>query len=288
MPTVLTPQGWVKVADTPKKRRTVAVDPAENLKGPLAYFSCKRTPPKVFPGVLHVPAGGKGRGSGPREAFPYDLNASPEKLRAQGRLKQHSQLDNVKIGGKNRTVSAPVRGMHMDDYDDRYAYYSDEDGAAEAGAVIPAPRSPRRRHAQSPPSSPSPSRVAVAAAVAAATNARSSSRYTDSDSKHQQRHHHHHHKSRHHHYDDSSSISSSSTSSSSYRSHQSHERARPVHAAPQPPVIMYATAPPPMPSGPRSYYNSPFDSGPRHAPPSSASGRSMSYSWYNATTPLNL
>ncbi|KAK5057886.1 hypothetical protein LTR84_011887 [Exophiala bonariae] len=292
MPTILTAQGWVKVAESPTKRRTVAIDPAENLKGPLAYFSCKRTPPKVFPGVLHLPTGGKGTGAvkGPREAFPYDLNASPEKLRAQGRLKHNSQIDKVKIGGKNRTVSAPMPVMHMDDCDDAHAYYSDEDGAAEAGAVVPPPRSSRRRESPVRSSSPSPSSAAIAAARAATNNPRSS-RHTDDDSKPHSRHH--HHKSRHHHHhDDASSVSSRSTASStsSYHSHHSHERARPVQAAPQP-IIMYATAPPPMPS---SYYNNPYDSGPRHAharaPPSTggSSARSMSYSWYNATTPLNL
>lgn len=294
MPTILTPQGWVKVAESPTKRRTVAVDPAEGLKGPLEYFSCKRSPPKVFPGVLHLPTGGKNTGAvkGPREAFPYDLNASPEKLRAQGRLKHNSQVEKVKIGGKNRTVSAPVPGMHVDDYDDAHAYYSDEDGAAEAGAVVHTSRSSRRRQPPARTSSPSPSPTpaAVAAARAASTTSRSS-RPVDSDSKP----HRHHHKSRHHHHDDASSVSSRSTASStsSYRSHHSHERARPVQAAAPPPIIMYATGPPPMP---QSYYNSPYDSGPRHAharaPPStggsSASGRSMSYSWYNATTPLNL
>jgi hypothetical protein len=262
MPTILTPQGWVKVAESPTKRRTIAVDPADALKGPLAYFSCKRSPPKVYPGVLQLPTGvtGGGKRSTSREAFPYDLNASPEKLRAQGRGLHSSQVEKVKIGGKNRTVSAPVPEMHIEEND---PYYSEKEQH-------------RSRHGHSPPSSPSP--------VAASHSSR------HHESKHSKHHHHKHRSHRHH--DDVSSVSSGSTSSSSssssYRSHHSHERARPIQAAPQPPIIMYTTAPPlPAPSGPR-YYN--YES-PRHAhppPPSTGSARSMSYSWYNATTPLNL
>lgn len=262
MPTILTPQGWVKVAESPTKRRTVAVDPADALKGPLEYFSCRRSPPKAFPGVLHLPAGATGgrKHSSSREAFPYDLNASPEKLRAQGRGNHiSSQVEKVKIGGKNRTVSAPVPQMHVKEND---PYYSE------------AEEQHRSRHRHSPPPSPSAIR---------------SSRHHES--KHSKHHHDKHRSHRHH--DDMSSASSGSTcsssSSSSYRSHRSHERTRPIQAAPQPPIIMYTTAPPaPAPSGPR-YYN--YDSSPRHAhqpPPSTGSARSMSYNWYNATTPLNL
>ncbi|KEF62731.1 uncharacterized protein A1O9_00704 [Exophiala aquamarina CBS 119918] len=259
MPTILTPQGWVKVAESPTKRRTIAADPSDALKGPLAYFSCKRSPPKVYPGVLHLPTGATGgKHSGPKEAFPYDLNASPEKLRAQGRINHSSQVEKVKIGGKNRTVSAPV---HHD------PYYSEEEGEEEE---VMEHRSSRHKHS-SPPASPT----------------RSSRHHESRPGKH------HKHRS-HNYHDDMSSVSSgSTTSSSSYssssRSHRSHERARPVQAAPQTPIIMYAAGPPPPPADPRYYDN--YDI-PSHAhrppPPSTGSARSMSYSWYNATTPLNL
>jgi len=265
MPTVLTPQGWVKVAESPNKRRTVAaVDPADALKGPLAYFSCKRSPPKVFPGVLHLPAGvtGGGKHSTPKEAFPYDLNASPEKLRAQA-------LERIKMGGKNRTVSAPVPEMHLDE-----PYQSEEEEE-----VMIEHRSSRHK-TPSPPPSPT----------------RSSRHHGSQSSKHSHHHHHHHHKHRSHHHDDVSSVSSGSTrsSSSSYssssRSHRSHERSRPTQTVPQAPLIMYtAGPPPPMPAGPRYYpaYDIPSPAH-RPPPPSTGSARSMSYSWYNATTPLNL
>lgn len=263
MPTILTPQGWVKVAELPNKRRTVAADPADALKGPLAYFSCKRSPPKVFPGVLHLPAGvtGGGKHSTPKEAFPYDLNASPEKLRAQGQINHGSQVEKVKIGGKNRTVSAPVPEMHIEEHD-HHPYHSEEEEVVEH-------RSSRHKHS-SPPASPT----------------RSSRHHESKSSRH------HKHRSHNRHHDDMSSVSSGSTrssssSSSSYRSHRSHERARPVQAAPQAPIIMYAAGPPPPPAG--SHYYTSYDS-PAHRPPppSTGSARSMSYSWYNATTPLNL
>jgi hypothetical protein len=86
---------------------------------------------------------------------------------------------------------------------------------------------------------------------------------------------------------------SSISSSSSRRSHSRH-RPAPVEATPRA-VSMYAhhhvSPPVPMGGGYHSHHAPPpampYTSA-YNPPPPPSSGRSMSYSWYNATTPLNL
>ena len=221
MPTVLTPQGWVKVAPAPRKKPVVQ-NPKVALRGPLAYLACQPQAPQANAG------GGGVKGKAP---FPYDLNANPEKLKRQSQRTA------------NRTVSAPL--MHGALHHSK----EEEDQHSELEIEI---RSPSRTKPKS-----------------------KISRYRD---------------------DDSHSIASSSSSSSSRsgghtsRSYDRH-RPRPVEARPHPPPI--------APSN--HYYATPYNhyvthssssqmpvhmSMPMPMPPNS--GRSLSYSWYNATTPLNL
>ncbi|EXJ94858.1 hypothetical protein A1O1_03256 [Capronia coronata CBS 617.96] len=220
MPTVLTPQGWVKVAAAPRKKKVTTYDPAEALKGPLAYFSCQP-----------LPSGKKDSFSRPQ--FPYDLSASPEKLQRQAHAKTQA-----KIGGKNRTISAPQPGLYVDRDDD-----SDDD-------------SDRKSH-----------------------STQSSSRSTSPPSKmnRSQR---------------SSKPGHANRSGSPSPSHRSAPRHRPVEAVP-PPVVVYHTSPASNPSAPRhssstGYQNYYYSTGGIERPPPPTNARSMSYSWYNATTPLNL
>ena len=239
MPTILTPQGWVKVAPAARKK-TANSNPKAAFRGPLAYLACQPQTP-----TLNV--GGNIKGKAP---FPYDLSASPEKLKRQSQA-------NVMA---NRTVSEPVMHGALHDEDE----YDVEVIEPERVVVPPPPRSevlPRSK-----PKSRS---------------------------------------SRHHHDDDNRSVASSSsrsstTSSTSSRSSlpsdRSYNRHRPVESRPRPPPapsddhyssaprydhrfapppqIVHVPMPVPMPM--------PM---PMPLPPSS--GRSLSYSWYNATTPLN-
>ncbi|KIW11515.1 hypothetical protein PV08_10816 [Exophiala spinifera] len=235
MPTILTPQGWVKVAPAPRKK-VVKSDPTSALRGPLAYFSCQQLPSSKKEPIS-------------RPQYPYDLSASPEKLKHQGEGK-------AKIAGKNRVISAPQLTTYdqddIDGGDGRYKNYEAEGHWAGGGGGE-----------LSPPSSPS------------------------------RKHHHktsHSRKERPRQDDDVSS--SSSGSSTSGRSTKSYTRQRPVEAAPRPASTTYHRPPQPPQGGyygHNDYYSPPpprptvYD---RPPPPSNA--RSMSYSWYNATTPLNL
>ncbi|KAL6252368.1 hypothetical protein RBB50_000086 [Rhinocladiella similis] len=224
MPTILTPQGWVKVASTPRKKM-VKSDPTSALKGPLAYFSCQPLPSSKKEPIS-------------RPEFPYDLSASPEKLKHQGEGK-------AKIAGKNRIISAPQLPIYdQDDIEDnrrRYDNYEAEDNWASGGGPPPSPS----KHGKPPHSRKERSR-------------------RDDDL-------------------------SSSSSASSGRSTKSYPRHRPVEAAPRP-ASMYHRPPQPPQGGYYGYNDYPQPPRPtvydRPPPPSNA--RSMSYSWYNATTPLNL
>ena len=268
MPTVLTPHGWVKVAATPRKR-TVAVDPAEALKGPLNYLSCRRSPPKVLPGIIHLPPGLTGGVKPSREAYPYDLDASPERLRAQGRVRSDDHHQ-IQIGGKNRTVSAPV-----------------------------------------------PDVLVVEDEVEEIRPSKHGSSSSSSSSSHSSRHKHrspssHSHSHSHHRHDDAASVASGSSgsscsscsSTSSAPTVRSHHRHRTSNLAPEPaaaPVRAHHHAPA-HPEPQHRHHRHDYHSGSRRSgyydnytstpalppPPSSASGRSLSYSWYNATTPLNI
>jgi hypothetical protein len=204
MPTILTPQGWVKV-NPPARKRVVAQDPKVALRGPLAYLACQqsRSPNIPLPNV---------KGKSP---FPYDLSASPEKLKRQNHNNAH------------RTVSAPVMhgALHLSDDEDQPRY----------DVEVRKPRSEKRR-TKKPPQ-----------------------------------------------HDDTGSVASSSSSSTASSS-KSYTRHRPVETHARPP-------PPPAPrhhySAPRyDHYASPPMSMPLPMPPTN--GRSLSYSWYNATTPLNI
>lgn len=225
MPTILTPQGWVKVAPTPRKRAAINHDPAAAFRGPLAYFSCQ--PSKV--------ASNGTKSKGLAAAFPYDLSASPEKLKRHGEM--NARRD-------NRAVSAPV---HRVDYDDEDDEDDEEQSSSESS-------SPSMRSASPPPQ--------VHGKLKSKSQSKSSSR-----------HHSHHHG------DEDNKSTSSSNSSKSYT------RQRPLEATHHTSVY------------PNSYHNhthSPtraYHQQNHHqyalpAPPTTA--RSMSYSWYNATTPLNL
>lgn len=241
MPTILTPQGWVKVAPAPRKRQPPA-DPKVSLRGPLAYLACQRERPSLnVPG----PKGGK-------NPFPYDLSANPENLRRQGLAKSG-----------DRSVSTPAV-MHG-----ALGLNDDEEPAAPEPEIIEI----------------APSRAAPQSESASKSKHRSKS----------SRHHHH----RHHHDDDNHSVSSSgsgsttsssSSASSSAPSSRSYTRHRPpVEARPRPnSQHNYYNQPPPMAGGYNPYLAPPpvHMHMPMAMPPSS--GRSLSYSWYNATTPLNL
>ena len=258
MPTILTPQGWVKVAAPAPRRRTVAIDPVEALKGPLAYFSCKRAPPKVIPGAV---VGGSGAKRSP-EAYPYDLDASPERLRAQGRARSDGDAQ-IRIGGKYRTVSAPVPVPEMEMDEEREEPF-DRRIHSHRG-TLSSPKQKKKRHASSH------------------THSFSGGRYDDGSSL-----------------SSGSSLGSSSSSlgSSSTRSHDHHRRhhhsSRPVDPTPTPtsmytPHSSFHRSPAPQQPYRRSGYYDNYTRPPSQpAPPSSASGRGMSYNWYNATTPLNI
>jgi hypothetical protein len=227
MPTVLTPQGWVKTAPAPRKRKPASYDPKAALRGPLAYLACQPSPP-----ALNV---GKGTPKG-KAPFPYDLSASPDKLKRQG-----------EIAG-SRTVSAPIMSG---------ALHHDDDVVSEPEDEIVRPSKSDRK---------------------------SKSRSSRRD----------------HHDDNHSVASSSSSSSSSSRSSAPSSRSYTRHRPP-PPVEARPHPTPPAPAPRNHYYSTPA---PRYdqymAPPPvqmpthmpmpmpPSSGRSMSYSWYNATTPLNL
>ncbi|EXJ88776.1 hypothetical protein A1O3_01840 [Capronia epimyces CBS 606.96] len=221
MPTILTPQGWVKVAPVVQKKRPAKSDPAEAFKGTLAYFSCQQLPSKT-------------QDSYNRTQFPYDLSASPEKLKRQGLAQTQA-----KIGGKNRTVSTPQPqpGFQVDgdeDWDgviDRRSHST----RSSTRSISPPPKSARSQRSSNPrpahrSHSPSPS-------------------------------------------------------------HRTSSRNQPVESVP-PPVIVYHTPSAPHPSGPRrspeTRYHNYYPAGGIEHPPPPTSARSMSYSWYNATTPLNL
>ncbi|KIW61357.1 hypothetical protein PV05_01488 [Exophiala xenobiotica] len=216
MPTVLTPQGWVKVAPTPRKK-TVTIDPAVALKGPLAYFSCQ-----PLPSTRKEPVN--------RPQYPYDLSASPEKLQRQSATKAN-------VAGKNRTISAPQiiaheREYHDDEYEERQSQFSHSSRSAS-------PPPPAHTKSHKSPRSRKPR-----------------------------------------HDEDSTSSSSGST--------RSYPRHRPVQAAARPTTMNHHPSMPPGGYyGHNGYHSAPglgmYD---RQPPPSNA--RSMSYSWYNATTPLNM
>jgi hypothetical protein len=210
MPTILTPQGWVKV-NPPARKRVVTQDPKVALRGPLAYLACQqsRSPNIPMPNI---------KGKSP---FPYDLSASPEKLKRQN----HNNAQ--------RTVSAPVMhgALHPSD-DEEEPDYDIED--RKSRSEKPRPKKPPQQ-------------------------------------------------------DDAGSVaSSSSNSSSTASSSKSYTRHRPVdsHARPRPPPA------------PRQYYSAPrydhYPPPPVHMPMPMpmpmppTSGRSLTYSWYNATTPLNI
>lgn len=215
MPTILTPQGWVKVAPAPRRKKPVKSDPAVALKGPLAYFSCQPLPPS--------------KKTTNRPQYPYDLSASPEKLERQS--KNHARM-----GGNSRTVSAPHPNVHVYDYSDQEDIRGRQsESSGSTRSVTPPPRSPRSHR---------PSRS--------------------------QRHEHH--------YSHSPGATAPST--------RSYTRHRPVEPAPRPTSAYH----PPPHGGPLNH--SPYDNYPApgsfERPPPPTNARSMSYSWYNATTPLNL
>ncbi len=209
MPTILTPQGWVKVAPPPPRKKAMNHNPKAALRGPLAYLACQQQTP-----ALNVGGGVKGKAP-----FPYDLGASPEKLKRQSQA---------------RTVSAPA--MHG------ALRYDENIDIVEPDMVVPSSRSKSR-----------------------------SKPYRHRD-------------------DDNHSVTSSSSSSTSRASEptsRSYTRHRPVEARPHPSTAShdrylsaprydhhYAAPPPPH-----------VVHVPMPMPPSN--GRSLSYSWYNATTPLN-
>ncbi|ETI24790.1 hypothetical protein G647_04160 [Cladophialophora carrionii CBS 160.54] len=245
MPTILTPQGWVKVAPPPPRKKQPVSNPKAALRGPLAYLACQPQAP-----TLNVGGGNVSKGKAP---FPYDLSASPEALKRQSQA--------------SRTVSAPV--MHG-----ALRPSGEDENENEIRNVRPE----METRLPPPPGSIPKSR------------SRSS---------------------RHHHDDDDRSVassgsnlsspsSSSSKSSASSRSSapsvKSYTRRRPVEARP----AGHPHPHPQPPAGPRDY----FYPAPRYehqfAPPPTpqvvhvpmpmgmSNGRSLSYSWYNATTPLNI
>ncbi|KAJ9499321.1 hypothetical protein H2202_004904 [Exophiala xenobiotica] len=126
MPTILTPQGWVKVAaPPPRRKKTVTLDPTAALKGPLAYFSCQPLPASKKEPVN-------------RPQYPYDLSASPEKLQRQSATK----------AGKNRTISAPQvlppgRDYHEDEYDEHSSRSASPPSAHMKSHQSPRSRKPR-------------------------------------------------------------------------------------------------------------------------------------------------
>ncbi|KIX00608.1 uncharacterized protein Z518_09673 [Rhinocladiella mackenziei CBS 650.93] len=216
MPTILTPQGWVKVSQIPGKR-PANHDPAEALKGPLAYFSCQPLPSSKVP-----------NGARNKPQFPYDLSASPEKLKRQS---------HARIGGKNRNISAPQPRLEDDDEDedaDRKSHSSRS--SLSTRSVSPAPELPRSHHS--------------------------------SKSRHQCSH------------DEGRSKSGSSRSP-----HRSYSHHPPIETNPQP-VVAHSSGPGQY--HPRNSYNNYSPPGSFQRPPPPTNARSMSYSWYNATTPLNL
>ncbi|KIX94966.1 uncharacterized protein Z520_09276 [Fonsecaea multimorphosa CBS 102226] len=256
MPTILTPQGWVKVAPPPPRKRAVNHDPAAALRGPLAYLACQRSPPKI-----NVGGGGNVKG---RADYPYDLSASPEKLRRQGEANAHAKAE--------RSFSAPIMhgGLHPSDHDDDMHEF-----------LGPEMRSP-----------PPPSPKSKAKSRSSPKSRTSSRQHHDNDDRH-------------------SHVSASSSSSSSSRSSAASSRssASSVSSAPStksyhrpaPPAGVQARRPPSMPSAePRApYYSMPrYDHYGTMPPPmhpasmsqpmSRGNARSLSYSWYNATTPLSL
>ncbi|KAH0846033.1 hypothetical protein FOPE_12256 [Fonsecaea pedrosoi] len=299
MPTILTPQGWVKVAPPPPRKRPVNHDPKAVFRGPLAYLACQRSKPPP----LNIGGGGNVKG---RAEFPYDLSASPEKLRRQGEVNARSKAD--------RSVSAPVMHGGLHPRDDDYDEYDDE------VEDIPAPEVQRRRP-RTPKSIEQPK-----------PKSKSSPQSQSRSSQHHSHHHNDRPERRSHtssHSRAPSSPSSSSTSSSSASSRSSapssrssassvssahstksyHRPAPPGHsrrpsvpaAAPAAnpyysmPRYDHYPAPPgsmPMPMPIPMHVPMPMPAVPAAQPVSSGKGsggaRSLSYSWYNATTPLKL
>lgn len=247
MPTKLTPQGWVKTAPAPRKKQAIQ-NPKALFRGPLAYLACQPQAP-----ALNV--GGNTGGVKGKAPFPYDLSASPEKLR---RLGQEA----------GRTVSAPVMhgGLHLDD-DDLH------EAEVERGL--------------------SPSKSETHSKHKSRSSGTSSRHHHDDD--HHHRHHHHHRRDH-----DNHSVASSTSSGSSSSSRSSGAPSDRSYTRHRPPVD--ARPPPPPPA---NHYYAPAPAGPRyeqymapppvvqmpmhmHMPMPPSSGRSLSYSWYNATTPLNI
>ena len=117
MPVVVSPAagGWIKVSPPRRNPQISKAKQEAALRGPLAYFSCQPVPTKM---PTKLP---------PCPKYDLDEDGHPHKHRSGG--------------GKNRTVSAPVRhgrrDVHYDDEDEDS--YDDE-------------RHEEQRHRRSPPS----------------------------------------------------------------------------------------------------------------------------------------
>ncbi|KAK4937563.1 hypothetical protein LTR10_021855 [Elasticomyces elasticus] len=211
MPTILTPQGWVKVAaPAPRPKKRVKYDPARALKGPLSYFSCQPLPPSPSKQTIDRPQ------------YPYDLDAPPEKMERQSKTPRQS-----------RAVSAPHQEIQ---------YIDEEDYLEQLGLQgrLTGSESSRSSRSVTPPPPPR-SRVS-------------------------------HLPSRSQRHDDQHTTSQSA---------MSYTRHRPVDAAPRPTSAYH--------SPPRSNnYNNYSTPGSFERSPLPSNPRSISYAWYNATTPLNL
>lgn len=253
MPTILTPHGWVKVAAPPPRRRLITPEEraerqAEALRnGPLAYFAGRLEKPEK-----HIPVGNiPGITNRPKEAFPYDLNLSPEKLKRANEIRASESMS-----VKYRTVSEPVPV----NIEVRVPREVDEPAP---GPLLSLPKSIHEEDTKSVSSRSSRS-------------SKTSSTRSESPSRSYHRHRHH------------------SPSRHSRYQHRERSRSRERYTSPYPerPVTFYHTQPPMYHPPPHAapgygYYNAPPPSGyDRPPPPSSA--KSMSSSWYNATTPLNL
>ena len=261
MPTKLTPQGWVRVPAPAPRKRSTNVDPVQALRGSLAYFSCQPLPPSS-----KVPVN--------KPEFPYDLSASPEKLKQQAQ----SQM---MMEERNRTISAPQPRLDILDEGDEV----EAEVKAEVEVADQKSRSSRSNNSirsASPPPPPKSHRSLKShrreyhqddshSVSSSSSSSKSSSSSTSSHS----------------------SRSSSRSSSSSIRSYRRHRTVAPI---PQPVIIYQTPAPPPQPWGPAGchsygcHHSDMYASRPQPPPPPPppTSRRSMSTSWYNATTPLHL
>ncbi|KAI1612519.1 hypothetical protein EDD37DRAFT_625124 [Exophiala viscosa] len=134
MPTILTPQGWVKVAAPPPSRpkKRVKYDPVRALKGPLSYLSCQPLPPSP-----------NKKTTGNRPQYPYDLDVPPEKLEQQSRTPRQS----------SRAASAPHQVQEIQ-------YIDEEDYLEELGLQgrLTGSESSRSSRSVTPPPPKSPSR----------------------------------------------------------------------------------------------------------------------------------